>query len=105
MQPDTARQPGVDRGSGDVQPAAGRGRQALRQPAYRCLVAEGDGGPGQPTAPVDPHLARPVDEHVADLGIGQQRLQDAEAGQLGAHLGDQGQHSRAAQHSALVPQR
>jgi len=58
-----------------VQPPAGGGREALREPADRGVVGEADLGLLQARPAVPEDLGRTVDEHVGDTRLAQQRLQ------------------------------
>ena len=92
-------------GRGVVEPATGRGGEALREAAYGGVVGEPHPGELQAGTAVEPHLLRPVDEYVGHAGHPQQRLQGSGADDVPVQRVVHGQDGGVPDGPALLAQR
>src|SRR6266511_4832220 len=97
-----AGEPGVDPGSGLVDPQAEGGDDPLDQGGHGGGGGEPDRGALDRAVALDPDVGGAVDEHVGDGGVGQQRAERAEAGELVADRPDGGREARRREQDALV---
>ncbi len=88
----------VDPGLRLVQPASGRQRQPLCQPADSVLVGEPDRCAAQAVAIVDPHRVGRGDQNIGGPVRPQQRVQNAGPGEFGL------QYPQAAEHLGVAKQ-
>ena len=95
----------IDVGRCVVEPTASRGRQPLGQPAYRCLVGEGDRAQLEAAPAIEIDGVRPVDEHVGDPGGAQQRLERAGADHVAPQRVVDRQHGGVPDGAPSRPQR
>ena len=95
----------VDVGRGVVEPTPTSRGETLGQAAHGLVVREGDAGPLQPRATVDPHLLRTVDQDVGDAGQAEQGFERTGTHDVAVQGVVHGQHGGVAHRAALVAQR